>query len=112
MSCLLLVDGITQESVAEVCARVFCARRANGSESRAHARVVSAHHISNFSRLTIMKIGVPKEIKTNENRVALVPAGAESLVAAGHSVLMQQGAGEGSGFSDKDYTDVGANDRT
>jgi len=55
-----------------------------------------------------MKIGVPKEIKTNENRVALVPAGAESLIGAGHSVLMQQGAGEGSGFSDKDYTDVGA----
>jgi len=55
-----------------------------------------------------MKIGVPKEIKTNENRIALVPAGAESLVGAGHSVLIQQGAGEGSGFSDKDYTDVGA----
>jgi alanine dehydrogenase len=55
-----------------------------------------------------MKIGVPKEIKTNENRVALVPAGAESLVSAGHSVLVQQGAGEGSGFSDEDYTSVGA----
>jgi alanine dehydrogenase len=55
-----------------------------------------------------MKIGVPKEIKTNENRVALVPAGAEALVAAGHSVLIQQGAGEGSGFSDNDYTSVGA----
>ena len=41
-----------------------------------------------------MKIGVPKEIKTNENRVALVPAGAESLVAAGHSVTMEKGAGE------------------
>ncbi|HEX6573833.1 MAG TPA: alanine dehydrogenase [Gemmatimonadaceae bacterium] len=55
-----------------------------------------------------MKIGVPKEIKTNENRVALVPAGAEALVAAGHSVLVQQSAGEGSGFSDEDYTSVGA----
>jgi alanine dehydrogenase len=55
-----------------------------------------------------MKIGVPKEIKTNENRVALVPAGAESLIAAGHSVMMQKGAGDGSGFTDKDYTDVGA----
>src|SRR3954464_2265419 len=55
-----------------------------------------------------MKIGVPKEIKTNENRVALVPAGAESLVSAGHSVMVQQSAGEGSGFSDEDYTDVGA----
>ena len=40
-----------------------------------------------------MKIGVPKEIKTNENRIALVPAGAEALVAAGHTVLVEQGAG-------------------
>src|SRR5687768_10626977 len=55
-----------------------------------------------------MKIGVPKEIKTNENRVALVPAGAEMLIAAGHSVLVQDGAGEGSGFTNEDYTEVGA----
>ncbi|HEU4628686.1 MAG TPA: alanine dehydrogenase [Gemmatimonadaceae bacterium] len=55
-----------------------------------------------------MKIGVPKEIKTNENRVALVPAGAEALAAAGHTVLLEQGAGEGSGFSDDMYTAVGA----
>jgi alanine dehydrogenase len=55
-----------------------------------------------------MKIGVPKEIKTNENRVALVPAGAEALVAKGHSVTMEKGAGEGSGFADQAYTSVGA----
>jgi alanine dehydrogenase len=55
-----------------------------------------------------MKIGVPKEIKTNENRVALVPAGAEALVAAGHTVHVEAGAGEGSGFTDADYTAVGA----
>jgi len=55
-----------------------------------------------------MKIGVPKEIKTNENRVALVPAGAEALVTAGHSVMMEKGAGEGSGFPDASYTAVGA----
>jgi alanine dehydrogenase len=55
-----------------------------------------------------MKIGVPKEIKTNENRIALVPAGAESLITAGHSVLVETGAGLGSGFSDDDYTSVGA----
>ena len=42
-----------------------------------------------------MKIGVPKEIKTNENRVALVPAGAEALVGAGHTVLIETGAGLG-----------------
>lgn len=55
-----------------------------------------------------MKIGVPKEIKTNENRVALVPAGAEALIAAGHTVMMEKGAGEGSGFPDEAYTSVGA----
>jgi len=55
-----------------------------------------------------MKIGVPKEIKTNENRIALVPAGAESLVAAGHSVLIETGAGIGSGFPNEAYTSVGA----
>jgi alanine dehydrogenase len=55
-----------------------------------------------------MKIGVPKEIKTNENRIALVPGGAEALIAAGHSVLVERGAGTGSGFSDDDYTGVGA----
>jgi alanine dehydrogenase len=55
-----------------------------------------------------MKIGVPKEIKTNENRIAIVPAGAETLVAAGHSLLIETGAGLGSGFSDADFTAVGA----
>ena len=55
-----------------------------------------------------MKIGVPKEIKTNENRVALVPAGVEALVAAGHTVFVEQGAGQGSGFTDELYTRVGA----
>src|SRR5919106_1319886 len=55
-----------------------------------------------------MKIGVPKEIKTNENRIALVPGGAEALIAAGHSVVIERGAGAGSGFSDDDYTAIGA----
>src|SRR6476620_11538335 len=55
-----------------------------------------------------MKIGVPKEIKTNENRIALVPAGAEALVGTGHSVMIEKGAGEGSGFPDSAYTAVGA----
>src|SRR5687768_930300 len=55
-----------------------------------------------------MRIGVPKEIKTNENRIALVPAGAEALVTAGHSVIIERGAGEGSGFADEMYTEVGA----
>jgi alanine dehydrogenase len=55
-----------------------------------------------------MKIGVPKEIKTNENRIALVPAGAESLVAAGHDVFIERAGGEGSGFPDELYVAAGA----
>lgn len=55
-----------------------------------------------------MKIGVPKEIKTNENRVALAPSGAEAMLGMGHPVLIETGAGMGSGFTDSDYTSVGA----
>lgn len=55
-----------------------------------------------------MKIGIPKEIKTNENRVSLVPAGAEALAAAGHMVIVETGAGLGSGFSDARYLAAGA----
>jgi alanine dehydrogenase len=55
-----------------------------------------------------MLIGVPKEIKTNENRVALVPAGAEALCGAGHQVLVEAGAGIGSGFEDDQYIAAGA----
>lgn len=55
-----------------------------------------------------MKIGIPKEIKTNENRVALVPAGVEALVSAGHTVIVETGAGLGSGFSDALYRAAGA----
>jgi alanine dehydrogenase len=55
-----------------------------------------------------MKIGIPKEIKTNENRIALVPAGAEALTAAGHEVFVEYGAGEGSAFPDEAYEKAGA----
>lgn len=55
-----------------------------------------------------MLIGVPKEIKTNENRVGVVPSGAEAFVRDGHTVVVETGAGEGSGFPDADYTAVGA----
>jgi alanine dehydrogenase len=55
-----------------------------------------------------MRIGIPKEIKTNENRVSLIPAGAEALVSAGHTVFVEKAAGEGSGFSDEQYVAVGA----
>jgi alanine dehydrogenase len=55
-----------------------------------------------------MIIGVPKEIKTNENRIALVPAGAEAFTTRGHTVYIEQGAGLGSGFPDEAYVAAGA----
>jgi len=55
-----------------------------------------------------MIIGVSKEIKNNENRVGLTPAGADALVKAGHKVLIEQSAGIGSGFEDESYKAVGA----
>jgi alanine dehydrogenase len=55
-----------------------------------------------------MIIGVPKEIKNNEYRVALVPAGAEMLVEDGHRVLVEAGAGHGTGIEDSEYIAAGA----
>ena len=55
-----------------------------------------------------MLIGVPKEIKANENRVALLPVGASTLIKNGHKVVVETNAGAGSGFSDADYKAVGA----
>ena len=55
-----------------------------------------------------MKIGIPKEIKPQENRVAIQPGGVQQLVSHGHLVMIQNGAGEGSGFSDEQYIAAGA----
>jgi len=55
-----------------------------------------------------MKIGVPKEIKNNENRVGLTPAGVFELVKNNHTVYIQKTAGDGSGFFDEDYASAGA----
>ncbi|MCI2255393.1 alanine dehydrogenase [Domibacillus sp. PGB-M46] len=55
-----------------------------------------------------MIIGVPKEIKNNENRVALTPAGLMSFLKEGHRVLVEKDAGVGSGFTNQDYMDAGA----
>ncbi|WP_162426943.1 alanine dehydrogenase [Pontibacter pudoricolor] len=55
-----------------------------------------------------MIIGVPKEIKNNENRVGATPAGVNELVRNGHTVYVQATAGEGSGFADEDYANAGA----
>jgi len=67
--------------------------------------IVAAAAIAARSR---MRIGVPREIKTNEFRVALRPVGAEMLTRDGHEVWIERGAGEGSGFPDSDYEEAGA----
>ena len=55
-----------------------------------------------------MKVGIPKEIKNNENRVGMTPAGVAELIRHGHEVFVQHTAGEGSGFADSEYVAVGA----
>ena len=55
-----------------------------------------------------MLVGVPREVKDDENRVGLLPAGVEALIAAGHTVLAETHCGGGIGFKDSDYKDAGA----
>jgi len=55
-----------------------------------------------------MKISVPKEVKNNEFRVAITPAGVHELVGLGHEVFIEQGAGLGSSISDQEYLEAGA----
>ena len=55
-----------------------------------------------------MQIGVPKEIKNNENRVAMTPSGVVHLVRSGHEVFIEKNAGIGSGFTDEEYRTAGA----
>lgn len=55
-----------------------------------------------------MRIGIPREIKNNENRVAITPGGVDTLIAAGHSVMVEKDAGIGSGFTDEAYASHGA----
>jgi len=55
-----------------------------------------------------MRVGIPTEIKNNENRVAITPAGVHELVRRGHEVVIQSGAGLGSGFADAEYVAEGA----
>lgn len=56
----------------------------------------------------MVKIGIPKEILDNENRVALTPAWVHTFVSAGHDVVVQKSAGEGAGFTDEQYIEAGA----
>ena len=55
-----------------------------------------------------MRIGVPTEIKANENRIGMVPAGVDALIADGHEVFVQRDGGLGSGISNEDFEEAGA----
>ena len=55
-----------------------------------------------------MRVGIPKEVKNHEYRVGMIPAGVHSLVEAGHEVVVQSGAGDGSGIEDSEYETAGA----
>ena len=55
-----------------------------------------------------MKVGIPKELKDHEYRVGMTPAGALAMIEAGHEVVVETGAGNGSSFADEEYTSVGA----
>ena len=55
-----------------------------------------------------MIIGIPKEIKESEHRVGMTPSGVQTLIQNGHDVYVQNFAGQGSGHSDEDYSNVGA----
>ncbi len=57
---------------------------------------------------SLMTVGVPREVKKHESRVSLAPVGVDELVHAGHRVIVQKGAGEGSGFSNEQYVAAGA----
>lgn len=72
-------------------------------------KFIAGKTMSNLLKVhIIMKIGIPKEIKNNENRVGMTPAGVAELIRHGHTVVVQHTAGENSGFSDEQYTKVGA----
>lgn len=64
--------------------------------------------LAHLGYYSLMIIGVPKEIKENENRVAVVPSGVETLTAHGHTVLVETGAGVGTGLRDEQYKRAGA----
>jgi alanine dehydrogenase len=71
-------------------------------------KVYKKGKIRNEKEGLCMIIGIPKEVKNNENRVSMTPAGIDALVSTGHQVIVEKGAGLGSGFTDDEYASHGA----
>src|SRR3954468_9014541 len=84
------------------------APRTTTSRTPARGCTVSSVRLGAAILPRAVRIGVAKEIKTDEYRVALTPAGARELVRKGHDVLVETGAGDGSSMSDADYERAGA----
>jgi alanine dehydrogenase len=86
-----------------------CVRAANiPFEARYQILLHFCAALSSHNNRFCMVVGVPKEIKANENRVAITPGGVEMFVQRGHTVLIESSAGVGSGFSDEQYARAGA----
>ena len=105
--CLLALDGIrwknmTPQYIRRFEAKFYLCRRTSSD------RQASKFFLTNFKTHRNMIIGVPKEIKSSENRVALTPAGALELTRHGHTVYVETTAGEGSGLSNEEYISAGA----
>ncbi|HEX2880552.1 MAG TPA: alanine dehydrogenase [Polyangiaceae bacterium] len=83
-------------------------RRPPGITCLADPRRVATLTLSQLTPVTAMIVGVPKEIKDHEYRVALLPVGVAELTQAGHQVLVQRGAGEGAGIGDERFRESGA----
>src|SRR5690606_3791520 len=80
------------------------------SLKKRNAATVAAnrHSIFTCKKKHPMTIGIPKEIKNNENRVAITPAGTQEFVRRGHTVIIERSAGVGSGFNDDEHVGAGA----
>ena len=73
-----------------------------------HGIIVGSHKVTNIKEDYILIIGVPREIKTSENRVGLTPGNVATLVAEGHTVFVEEDAGLGSNFTNEEYSKAGA----
>lgn len=73
-----------------------------------HGIIVGSHKVTNIKEDYILIIGVPREIKTSENRVGLTPGNVATLVAEGHTVFVEEDAGLGSNFTNEEYSNAGA----
>lgn len=73
-----------------------------------HGIIVGSHKVTNIKEDYILIIGVPREIKTSENRVGLTPGNVATLVAEGHTVFVEEDAGLGSNFTNDEYSKAGA----